>query len=171
MITQTLFWGSRPWRARTRVQVSAAAGRSAGRILLNLVERGKLVPRPALGVVLGGRDREISQTLFWGSRPGPGSKIGQLPAYRLEVSYTTSQSAANWSQDPPWSSSWAVEIEVWADFYFSLTRACLQMHSFESGLLPEERRHASLCSLVEHGKPVPRPALGVVLRAKDRGMG
>ena len=55
-------------------------------------------------------------------------------------------------------------------FNFSLTWAGLQMHSFESGLLQEERRLASLCSLVGHGKPVPRPALGVVLGAKDRGV-
>ena len=47
------------------------------------------------------------------------------------------------------------------------------MHSFESGLLQEngllqeERRLASL----EHGKLVPRPSVGVVLGAKDRGMG
>ena len=36
--------------------VHAVAGRSTGRILHTLVERGKPVPRPALGVVLGGRD-------------------------------------------------------------------------------------------------------------------
>ena len=45
------------------------------------------------------------------------------------------------------------------------------MHSFEPGLLPEERRLASLCSLEEHDNPVPRPALGVVLGSRDWGMG
>ena len=55
-----------------------------------LVERGKLVPRPALGVALGVQDREITQTLFRGSRPGTLAKIGLLPADRLVVFYATS---------------------------------------------------------------------------------
>ena len=58
-----------PASLSTELFLRAVAGRSAGRILHNLVERGKLVPRPALGVVLGGLYREITQTLFWGSRP------------------------------------------------------------------------------------------------------
>ena len=139
----------------------------------SLAERGKLVPRSALGVILGGLDREISQTLFWGRLFQAGTRV-QDRAAAGRVAYSINHNLAeqaNQSPDLPFASSWAVEIEVWADFNFSLTRACLQMHSFESGLLPEERRLASLCSLVEHGKPVPRPALGVVLRAKDRGMG
>ena len=43
--------------------------RSAVHIHRSLVERGKLVPRSALGVVLGGLYRLITQTLCWGSRP------------------------------------------------------------------------------------------------------
>ena len=54
----------------------AVAGRWAGRILHSLVESGKLVPRPALGVVLGGLDREITQTLFWGFRAVAGREPG-----------------------------------------------------------------------------------------------
>ena len=68
-ITQTLFWGSQPQWADSLVQDRAVAGRWAGRILHSLIERGKLDPRPALGVVLGCLDREITQTLFWGSGP------------------------------------------------------------------------------------------------------
>ena len=67
-IFQTLCWGSRP-EVCGQDQDRAVAGRWAGRILPSLVERGNQVPRPALGVVLGGLDREISQTLCWGSRP------------------------------------------------------------------------------------------------------
>ena len=62
----------RPWSllpAGSRDQDRAVAGRWAGRILHSLVERGKLVPIPALGVVLGGLDREITQTIRWGSGP------------------------------------------------------------------------------------------------------
>ena len=55
-----------------------------------LVERDKPVPRPALGIALGGLDREITQTLFRGSRPGTLAKIELLPADRLVVFYTSS---------------------------------------------------------------------------------
>ena len=67
--TQTLFWGSQPQWAESLEQDRAVAGRWAGRILHSLVESGKLVPRPAVGVVLGGLDREITQVLLRGSGP------------------------------------------------------------------------------------------------------
>ena len=58
--------------------------------LCSLVERGKLDPRLALGIFLGGRDRKITHTLLCGSMLRSWSKIDLLPADRLVVSYTTS---------------------------------------------------------------------------------
>ena len=55
----------------------------------NLAERGKPVPRSALGIFLGDLDQLITKPLFWGSRQGPWSMIGLLPADRLVVSNTS----------------------------------------------------------------------------------
>ena len=83
-------------------------------ILGTLVERDKPVPRPAHFVVLGGRDREITHTLF----------LGFLAGTRVQDRAVAGRSAGS------------------------------ILHNLE-----------------EHGKPVPRPALGVVLGCRDWGMG
>ena len=131
----------------------------------SLVERGKPVSRSALGAALGPLDLEITQTLFWGSSL-PGSKIGlwldewHIAPQPRRPQQTSPQSCPR--RRPGQSGSGDNPNPILG---------------FQARTRVQDRAVAGrstgriLHNLVEWGKPVPRPALGVVLGGRDWGMG